>query len=79
MGAGQSVIVPIVFSAVGRTSGMSTGSAVAVASAMGFGGLLLAPPLIGILAQAVGLDKALWVVVALYACLIGGARLVRKN
>ena len=51
----------------------------AVASAMGFGGLLLAPPLIGILAQAVGLDKALWVVVALYACLIGGARLVRKN
>ena len=79
MGAGQSVIVPIVFSAVGRVPGPSTGAAVAVASAMGFGGLLLAPPLIGLLAQAVGLDKALWVVVALYACLIAGARQVRKN
>lgn len=79
MGAGQSVIVPIVFSAVGRVPGLSTGAAVAVASAMGFGGLLVAPPLIGFLAQAVGLDRALWVVVALYVCLIGGARLVRKN
>lgn len=78
MGVGLSVIVPMVFSAVGRVRGFSTSASVAVVSSMGFGGLLIAPPLIGMLAQLVGLQEALLVVAVLCGSLIAGAKLVKR-
>lgn len=78
MGIGLSVIVPILFSAVGRVSGISTGAAVAVVSAMGFGGQLIAPPLIGMLAHIIGLREAMSVVIIFCICLVLGSSLLKK-
>lgn len=78
MGIGLSVIVPILFSAVGRVSGISTGAAVAVVSAMGFGGQLIAPPLIGMLAHSIGLREAMSVVIVFCISLVLGSGLLKK-
>ena len=58
VGIGLSNVVPVAFSAAGRRG--STG--VAMAATMGFGGLLGAPPLIGFVAEAIGLRGALLLV-----------------
>ncbi|MBK6267300.1 MFS transporter [Marivirga sp. S37H4] len=50
VGIGVSSVIPLVFSAAGRTKTMSSGVALASISTMGFFGFLLGPPLIGFLA-----------------------------
>jgi MFS family permease len=47
-------------------------------ASFGYGGLLLGPPLIGILAEHIGLRQALLVVVGLCAGLLFWAHLVRR-
>jgi MFS family permease len=58
-GFGQGNIVPLLFSAAGRTAGVAPGAGIAMATTMGYGAFVLGPPVIGFLADAVGLRLAL--------------------
>ncbi len=55
VGAGVSAVVPLAFSAAGKTKTMSSSVALAAVSTMGFFGFLLGPPLIGFLADWISL------------------------
>ncbi|MBU3059063.1 MFS transporter [Pseudomonas indica] len=77
-GLGLSVIVPIVFSAAGNRPGVDTSVGVAAVATLGYGGLLLGPPLIGLLAHYIGLRLALLSVVGLCVFLILGSPWVKR-
>jgi predicted MFS family arabinose efflux permease len=66
IGLGLANVVPVVFSAAGRAAG--TGG-VAMVSGTGYAGLLVAPPILGNLADAIGLRLALALVLAGYAAI----------
>ena len=57
-GFGVSCVIPMVFSMAGRSVGMSSGSAIASVSTVGYLGFLVVPPLVGSVAQAAGLRGA---------------------
>ncbi|UUC53387.1 MFS transporter [Pseudomonas citronellolis] len=78
VGLGLSVVVPILIGAAGNRPGVEASSGVAAVASFGYGGLLLGPPLIGILAEHIGLRLALLVVVGLCAGLLFWAHLVRR-
>jgi len=54
-GFGVSCVIPMVFSMAGRSAGMSSGSAIAAVSTVGYFGFLLVPPLVGSVAELAGL------------------------
>jgi MFS family permease len=74
-GLGLSVVFPAGMSAAGEAVPGRGAEAIAVVATIGYGGFLLGPPLLGFLAQAWGLDRALLVVAALAALvtLLAGA------
>lgn len=74
-GVGFSIIFPAALSAAGRTQGMAAGPALAAVATAGYTGFLAGPPVIGFVAELVGLGGALYIVVALSAAivLLGGA------
>lgn len=55
VGLGVSSVVPLVYSAAGRSKTMSPGVALAAVSTIGFLGFLIGPPLIGFIAELSGL------------------------
>jgi MFS family permease len=57
-GFGVSCVIPMVFSMAGRSAGMSSGSAIAAVSTVGYLGFLIVPPLVGTVAQHAGLQGA---------------------
>lgn len=57
-GFGVSCVIPMVFGMAGRSSGMSSGSAIASVSTVGYLGFLAVPPLVGSVAQLAGLRSA---------------------
>ncbi|HVS96128.1 MAG TPA: MFS transporter [Puia sp.] len=77
VGAGVSSVVPLVYSAAGRSKVLSPGVALAAVSTIGYLGFLFGPPFIGFIAQASGLRVSLGLiavlgsVVALLASKIG--------
>ncbi|WP_447752143.1 MFS transporter [Pseudomonas nicosulfuronedens] len=79
VGAGLSVVVPILIGAAGNRPGVEPSRGVAAVASFGYGGLLMGPPLIGFLAEHVGLRWSLLVVVALCAGLVLKASLVRRS
>lgn len=78
VGAGFSTIVPLVFSAAGRSRGMSPGAAIAAVSTVGYFGLLVGPPLIGFAADWLTLRGALGVVVILSGTIVVLAGTVKR-
>ena len=54
-GFGVSCVVPTVFAMAGRSSGMSSGSAIAAVSTIGYLGFLLVPPAVGFIAHSLNL------------------------
>lgn len=52
IGMGVSSVVPMVYSAAGRSKSVSSGTALTAVSSMGFVGLLIGPPIIGFIAEA---------------------------
>jgi MFS family permease len=58
IGLGVSSVVPLVYSAAGRSKTLSPGVALSAVSSLGFSGLLLGPPLIGFIAEATSLRVA---------------------
>jgi MFS family permease len=62
LGAGISPAIPICYSLAGRSKSMLPGVALATVSSVAFFGLLMGPPVIGFLSEAVGLRWALCIV-----------------
>jgi MFS family permease len=52
---GVSSVVPMVYSAAGKSKSLSPGTALTAVSSMGFMGLLIGPPIIGFIAEATSL------------------------
>lgn len=80
-GLGIAMAFPLAMSAAGETPGRGP-SAIATVATIAYSGFLVGPPLIGTFASEVGLDVALWVVVALCAgilVLAGSARDPRRS
>ena len=77
MGAGLAALVPIVFRAAGTTPGISPSAGIAALATVGYAAFMVGPPAIGLLSEAVGLDNALWLVVALLALLVPLAQTAR--
>jgi MFS family permease len=65
LGAGLAAVVPSVFRAASQASALPASVALAAVSSAGYLGFLVGPPLIGGLAQIVGLRTALFLLVAL--------------
>lgn len=55
VGAGVSSVVPMIYSAAGKSKIMSPGVAIAAVSTIGYLGFLFGPPFIGFIAQATSL------------------------
>jgi len=69
VGLGLANIVPVLFSAAGRTPGVAPGTGIAAVATAGYFGFLVGPPLIGFVAQATTLPVGLGLV-ALFTALI---------
>lgn len=67
VGLGLSVIVPIAYSTAGNTPGLSPGVGIGMVTTIGYGGLLLGPPIIGFLADWQNLRIALLFALLLFA------------
>jgi MFS family permease len=69
VGLGVSCIVPMVFSLAGRSKNMSSSSALASISTIGYLGFLLVPPFVGFVAQTAGLRWSFGII-ALFGAVI---------
>jgi MFS family permease len=69
VGAGFATVVPIIFSAAGRTPGEDPGAALATTTTLGYTGFLIGPPFIGFAAELIGLRGALGLIVVTSASL----------
>lgn len=69
MGAGLAAVVPIVFRAAGALPGFPAGAGIAALTTVGYSAFLVGPPVIGLVAEVVGLRAALGLVVFLLAVL----------
>lgn len=79
MGLGFGPIVPIFYSRAGALRGISPGRASSAISLMAYSGLLVFPPFIGVLAQLIGLDAALWVIVCVICGIVLGSFTLRRS
>lgn len=83
-GIGLANIVPILFSAAGRHGGTNPGAAIAAVSFMGYGGMLMAPSMIGVTVGHVGFPAifltlgGLLLAVATLAPVVGAGESARK-
>lgn len=68
VGFGVSSVVPLVYSAAGKTEKLSAGAAIAAVSTIGFFGFLAGPPLIGFIAGATSLRVSFAVIAAMGIC-----------
>ncbi|SNS12762.1 Fucose permease [Actinomadura meyerae] len=73
-GLGVAVVAPVTFSAAGNLPGVPAAAGISRVTAIGYAGLLGGPPVIGFVAQGVGLAWALAVPVALVALIVPLAR-----
>lgn len=77
LGLGCSNVVPVLFSAAGRTPGIEPTAAMAIVTVIGYSAFLFGPTLIGLVAQAASLGAALGLLVvgcgmaAVFASVVG--------
>ena len=81
MGAGLAAVVPIAFRRASNTEGIPPGAGVAAVATIGYTGFLAGPPLIGLVAEMVGLRAALFIVpvLALGIATLGVAAISRAR
>lgn len=77
VGAGVSSVVPLVYSAAGRSKTLSPGMALASVSTIGYLGFLAGPPLIGLIAQATSLRISFSVIALMGMCIAIMSKRVR--
>jgi hypothetical protein len=63
VGLGFANIVPVLFGAASRVPGVTPAEGIAAVSSIGYAGIMVGPPLIGLIAQHHSLSLALWTVV----------------
>jgi MFS family permease len=68
VGFGVSSVVPLVYSAAGRSKTMSPGVALAAVSTIGFMGFLIGPPVIGFVAGIATLRASFTLIAAMGVC-----------
>jgi MFS family permease len=68
VGFGVSSVVPLVYSAAGRSKTMSPGVALAAVSTIGFMGFLIGPPVIGFIAGLASLRASFTLIAAMGIC-----------
>lgn len=73
VGAGVSSIVPMIYSAAGKSKTMSPGVSLAAVSTIGFIGFLIGPPLIGFIAGIATLRASFSFIAIMGACVVVGA------
>jgi len=78
VGAGVSSVVPMVYSAAGRSKQMSPGVAIAAVSTVGYLGFLFGPPFIGFIAQASSLRVSLALIAVMGLLITWIARSMQK-
>lgn len=78
MGIGYAVIMPLAFSRAARDPHLPPGTAIASVATLGYGGLLLGPPIIGFIAHATSLRLGFGVLAALAGLIILLAHAVRR-
>ena len=79
VGLGLANLVPILFSAAGRTPGVAPGTGIAAVATLGYLGWLAGPPIIGFTAELVTLAGALGLVAVALGLVTVFARLVRPG
>jgi fucose permease len=79
VGVGIATMVPVVFRAASEVDGVAPGVGIAAASTMGYFGFLVAPPIIGGVAQVTSLPLALGLLVALSLVMAALAPRVRAS
>jgi MFS family permease len=77
VGFGTSAVVPLVYSAAGKSTHMSAGMALAAVSTIGFFGFLLGPPIIGFVAGATSLRVSFAFIAFMGLCVSAVASRVR--
>ena len=68
VGAGVSSVIPLVYSAAGKSKVLSPGVALAAVSTIGFLGFLIGPPLIGLVAGATSLRISFAIIAVMGLC-----------
>jgi len=76
-GIGIGNLAPLLFAGGGRLEPMAPARGIAAVTTLGYLGLLAGPPLIGIIAEFVGLGSALWIIAASAIIIALGAGTVR--
>lgn len=79
MGVGFAAIVPIFYSLSGGIPGLSPGRASAAVSLLAYTGMLVFPPFLGMLGDAIGLNNALWVIAAACFCVTCSCFFMRSS
>ena len=77
VGFGVSSVVPLVYSAAGKSKVMSPGMALAAVSTIGFLGFLFGPPLIGLVAGATSLRVSYSLIAVMGLCVTWAATRVK--
>ncbi|NOC44110.1 MFS transporter [Ruegeria sp. HKCCD7559] len=78
MGIGYAVIMPLAFSRAASDPNVPPGQAIASVATLGYGGLLIGPPLIGFLAEVFGLRLAFAVLLPLAVLIVLLAGALRR-
>ena len=79
VGAGVSSVIPMIYSAAGRSKQMSPGVAIAAVSTVGYLGFLFGPPFIGFIAQASSLRVSLALIAVMGLLITWLARGLQKT
>jgi len=79
VGAGVSSVIPLVYSAAGRSKVLSPGVALAAVSTIGYLGFLFGPPCIGFIAQAFNLRVSLGLIAMLGSMIVVMASKTKFN
>jgi MFS family permease len=77
VGFGTSAVVPLVFSAAGRSGAMTPGMALAAVSTIGFMGFLIGPPIIGLVAEVTSLRISYSLIAVMGLCVAAVASRAR--
>jgi MFS family permease len=70
MGVGYAVIMPLAFARAANDPGLAPGAASASVSTLGYGGLLLGPPVIGFLSELTSLRVAFFLLAILAGLMV---------
>ncbi len=70
MGVGYAVIMPLAFSRAASDPNVPPGQAIASVATLGYGGLLIGPPMIGFLAEILGLQVAFAILLPLAVLIV---------